>query len=241
MIESLTECTILSKEQKNHNVIKLRLGPATEISPPAPSFFVFVYPDPARELFRPYSPLQCTDNTIELLIKIYEHGEVSRLIGRKGVGDSLYLSGFKRKLEYQPDTYGSVLMIAGGTGVTPLIQILNDDCRRGSRTHFTLLLCNSTEDDIFGMEEIAACGDRVRLVHVISKLENEKNNFVKGRIGLSTIQAAARNGMFDFVYVCGPPGMMEAVSGDKNEDKTQGTLRGLLAILGYASENVYKL
>jgi cytochrome-b5 reductase len=37
-----------------------------------------------------------------------------------------------------------------------------------------------------------------------------------------------------------PPGMMNAVSGDKAQDKTQGELTGLLKAMGYAQEQVYK-
>ena len=44
-----------------------------------------------------------------------------------------------------------------------------------------------------------------------------------------------------FVYVCGPPGMMAAVSGGKNmKDYSQGELSGALKELGYAKENVFK-
>lgn len=43
------------------------------------------------------------------------------------------------------------------------------------------------------------------------------------------------------VFVCGPPPLMEAVSGDKNPDKSQGDLRGFLKSLGYIQDRVYKL
>ena len=41
------------------------------------------------------------------------------------------------------------------------------------------------------------------------------------------------------VLVCGPPGMMKAVSGDKDLDKSQGELSGALKALGYASQQVF--
>jgi cytochrome-b5 reductase len=242
--QGLIECRIISKEQKNYNVIKLGLRPLVDMAPPSVSFFIFIHPDPDRPLFRPYSPLRVVDNTLELLIKVYEHGDVSRLINEKSVGDVLYISEFKDKLRYKPGLYDSILMIAGGTGLTPMLQILNEDHRLGTRTRFTLLLCNSTKDDIFGVEELAGCGEKLELIHIVSQLEKEEDNLLRGRISLEIIKKVSmreRSGRFDFVYVCGPPGMMEAVSGDKNEDKTQGTLRGYLAGCGYESRNVYKL
>ncbi len=42
------------------------------------------------------------------------------------------------------------------------------------------------------------------------------------------------------VMVCGPPGMMAAISGDKAPDKSQGELSGILRAMGYTSEQVYK-
>lgn len=42
------------------------------------------------------------------------------------------------------------------------------------------------------------------------------------------------------IMVCGPPPMMEAISGDKAQDKSQGELKGLLKKRGYTSDNVYK-
>ena len=42
------------------------------------------------------------------------------------------------------------------------------------------------------------------------------------------------------MQICGPPGMMKFISGDKAEDKSQGALEGLLKELGYSAEGVYK-
>lgn len=42
------------------------------------------------------------------------------------------------------------------------------------------------------------------------------------------------------VFVCGPPGMMNFVSGPKAPDWSQGEVSGLLAELGFNKENVFK-
>jgi cytochrome-b5 reductase len=42
------------------------------------------------------------------------------------------------------------------------------------------------------------------------------------------------------VMVCGPPPMMNAISGDKAPDKSQGEVTGFLKELGYDSTNVFK-
>ena len=44
----------------------------------------------------------------------------------------------------------------------------------------------------------------------------------------------------NLVMVCGPPGLMKVVSGDKAPDKSQGPLSGALAELGYTPAQVFK-
>ena len=42
------------------------------------------------------------------------------------------------------------------------------------------------------------------------------------------------------VYVCGPPPMMNAISGPKTPNYEQGEVSGVLKELGYTSDMVYK-
>jgi len=42
------------------------------------------------------------------------------------------------------------------------------------------------------------------------------------------------------IYVCGPPGLMKHISGEKTKDNKQGELEGLLKKLGYKEEQVFK-
>ncbi|KAL0340519.1 UNVERIFIED_CONTAM: NADH-cytochrome reductase-like protein [Sesamum radiatum] len=42
------------------------------------------------------------------------------------------------------------------------------------------------------------------------------------------------------ILVCGPPGLMKHISGDKAKDRSQGQLTGILKELGYTEDMVYK-
>jgi len=42
------------------------------------------------------------------------------------------------------------------------------------------------------------------------------------------------------VFVCGPPGLYKAISGNKKSPSDQGELDGMLKELGYSKEQVYK-
>ena len=43
------------------------------------------------------------------------------------------------------------------------------------------------------------------------------------------------------VFVCGPPPMVNAISGSKAKDKSQGELSGHLAKMQYTAAQVFKL
>ena len=75
------------------------------------------------------------------------------------------------------------------------------------------------------------------------KINSDENNVFKTHITKEIIEHVTQSEKlknFDFVYVCGPPGFMNAVSGDKTVDKSQGELTGILKELGYNSNQVYK-
>ncbi len=49
-------------------------------------------------------------------------------------------------------------MIAGGTGITPMLQIIDALVReRGTRIEVSLLFCNQTEEDILLRDHIENC------------------------------------------------------------------------------------
>jgi hypothetical protein len=81
-------------------------------------------------------------------------------------------------------------------------------------------------------------------VHYVVDKANWGGIFWKGSTGYITKDILAAHmpppGPDNLVMVCGPPGMMAAVSGDKAPDKSQGPLSGLLKGMGYSEDMVYK-
>jgi cytochrome-b5 reductase len=111
---------------------------------------------------------------------------------------------------------------------------------------FTLIFGNTTHDDILFKEELdsyaQAYPDRFKVIYA---LDNPVEDWA-GHRGFITRELVAESMPkpdveSSIVFVCGPPPMMEIVSGDKNPDKSQGTLRGFLKELGYLQDRVYKL
>ena len=111
---------------------------------------------------------------------------------------------------------------------------------------FTLIFANTTEEDILFKDEL----DNLQKEHperfnVHYVLEKPPQGWT-GHTGYVTEELAKDllpkpDFESSIIFVCGPPPFMEAISGDKNPDKSQGTLRGFLKSLGYIQDRVYKL
>ena len=93
---------------------------------------------------RPYTPVSSSDivGRFQLLVKTYEGGEVSGAMARMVPGDTLRVkhTPFNVKVAYPFGRKTSVTMIAGGTGVTPMLQALHKLLLTpGDATNITLL------------------------------------------------------------------------------------------------------
>ena len=110
-----------------------------------------------------------------------------------------------------------------------------------------LIFGNHTQEDIIlrkELELLAEANENFDVVHVLSGLSEEEtppDGGYKGYVSSDIIIKHFPEPSADsLVYVCGPPPMMKAVCGDKNPDKSQGELVGILKDLGYGADSVYK-
>jgi cytochrome-b5 reductase len=138
-------------------------------------------------------------------------------------------------------------MIAGGTGISPMLQvmekILSDP---NDKTQVSLVFANTTPQDILLKERLDALAkqygpNRVKVTYVVDKPDAAWKGS-KGYITRDLLSnALPQPGVDNFTYVCGPPGFMEHVSGNKNlKDFSQGELKGLLKEMGWTESNVLK-
>ncbi|KXZ46595.1 hypothetical protein GPECTOR_42g806 [Gonium pectorale] len=203
-----------------------------------------------KMVVRPYTPTTKPDTKgyMDLVVKVYEKGVMSKHIDSLKVGDTLEMKGPIPKYPYQPNLKKHIGMVAGGTGITPMLQVIDaildnpDD-----KTQISLVYANVSEADIILKDKIdalaAAHPGRFKVHYMVDK-PSWGGLFWKGGVGFITkdvlaahLPAAAKDNL---VMVCGPPGMMEAVSGNKAPDYSQGEVKGLLKELGFDTTNVYK-
>ena len=137
-------------------------------------------------------------------------------------------------------------MICGGTGITPMYQVLNallDDPY--DQTKLTLVYANKTAEDILLKQQLTMLEQQHKRLNVIYVLETATFNWTEclGFVNSHMIKSYMPKSGEGKIFVCGPPGMMKAVSGDKDYDSSppkQGVLSGLLGDLSYTGDDVFK-
>ena len=92
-----------------------------------------------------------------LLLKTYEKGNISRHVASLKIGDKLRVKGPKGNFKYTPGLTAHLGMIAGGTGLAPMIQIVRAILETPlDRTNITLIYANVNEEDILLRAELDA-------------------------------------------------------------------------------------
>uniref|UniRef100_A0A7S4Q6M6 FAD-binding FR-type domain-containing protein n=1 Tax=Alexandrium monilatum TaxID=311494 RepID=A0A7S4Q6M6_9DINO len=195
-----------------------------------------------QEIERKYTPITGdeTPGYVDLVVKIYRPGAVRMPDGRettwedggKGslflderkVGDHIEIRGPVGLNEYlgrgtfkvpgRTVTAKEVGMLAGGTGLTPMLQVVRAALRDpGDACRFTLIYANKTEDDILCrdlLEEAAkTSGGRFRL-HLTLDFPpagwQQKTGFITADMIKECLPGPSDETL---VLMCGPPPMVE--------------------------------
>lgn len=112
-----------------------------------------------KEIVRSYTPISGDHQPgyFDLLIKSYPQGNISRHMASLAVGQVIRVRGPKGAFVYTPNMVRHFGMIAGGTGITPMLQVVKAIIRgraAGDRTEVDLIFANVTEQDILLREDL---------------------------------------------------------------------------------------
>ncbi|KAK9245715.1 hypothetical protein V1506DRAFT_537320 [Lipomyces tetrasporus] len=200
-----------------------------------------------KNIIRPYTPISDprTKGYLDLLVKVYPEGKASKHIHSLKPGDKLAFKGPIIKYPWTPNKDSHVVLIGGGTGITPLYQLVHEiTSNRGEdKTAITLLYGNKTVDDILLYDElksIAAKDDKFNVYFTIEK--DAPEGTIPGFISDAVVKKAIGDADLKTLkfFVCGPPGLYNAISGPKISPADQGELTGLLKSYGVEKEQVFK-
>ncbi|KAI5781161.1 hypothetical protein EDC01DRAFT_245128 [Geopyxis carbonaria] len=170
-----------------------------------------------KEVVRSYTPVSSDNDrgSFSLLIKSYPTGNISKFIANLKIGQTIRVKGPKGQFNYTPNLVRAFGMIAGGTGITPMLQIIRAIVNNPEdKTKVDLIFANVNPEDILlkeELDELAAKHDNLRVHYV---LNNPPENW-KGGVGFVTADmikdwcpAPAQDVK---ILLCGPPPMTSAM------------------------------
>jgi cytochrome-b5 reductase len=180
-----------------------------------------------KEIVRSYTPISGDHQPgyVDLLIKSYPQGNISKYMASLGVGQKVRLRGPKGAFNYTPNMVRHFGMIAGGTGITPMLQIMRAVVRGrpdGDVTKVDLIFANVTPQDILLKEDLDALAKEDEHINVHYVLDKPPEGWTGG-VGYVTADMITKwlpQPADDVkILLCGPPPM---ISGLKKTTESLG-------------------
>jgi ferredoxin-NADP reductase len=159
------------------------------------------------------------DPRLALTVERLEDGEVSPyLVGELQVGDQVELRGpIGGYFVWHTDDGRPLLLIAGGSGIVPLMAMLRHRESVGNRTPARLLYSSRTAEDVIYREELqrlSAAGHDLEVAHTLTRGEPTGWRGYARRIDREMLNdvawPAAQN---PCAFVCGPTSFVETAAG----------------------------
>jgi len=174
---------------------------------------------PEAGITRAFSMANAPEDSVKLsfIIKKYPNGAFSSLLdGALEPGATIRAKGPYGTCLRREGT-GPMLLIGGGSGMSPLWSIVTDQARSGQQRRVRFFYGARTRADLFMLDEIAAIGAKFADFEFIPALSHgEAGDGWDGEKGLvhEVVQRRLRQDGLDGVidaYACGPPPMIDAV------------------------------
>lgn len=159
--------------------------------------------------------------TVDLAVKRYPQGPMSRFLSQIPLGGEVEMRGPYTTWKYEPNQYRLLTLIAAGTGVAPFYQLLHSalqkDIASDDRTRFSLVYYNRDPENILFKDELLELQkrfpDRLSLVFSVTAADDavaKQEGFLTGRVSYSQLAELLKRDEFDpadsKVLVCGPDG-----------------------------------
>ncbi len=166
------------------------------------------------------------NSEIELIVRIFPGGKFSEYLKHAQRGQPVRVSGPVGSLRVRL-SYRKILMIAGGSGLAPMLSMLTDLAQKNDRRAATVFFGARTTGEIYYADRLKALCDMSARAEFVPVVEDAGEAW-DGERGRVTDAVAHRMGSlrgYD-AYLCGPPPMVEAA-------------RELVIRLGVREANVY--
>jgi ferredoxin-NADP reductase len=159
-----------------------------------------------------------TTGEVDLTIERIADGEVSPYFHDVlEVGDLVEVRGpIGGYFVWEPSYGGPLLLVAGGSGVVPLVAMLRERTATGDRTPAALLASWRSIDDVIYRDELDALGGRgdgLSVAHTLTRAQPEGWQGYRRRIdGPMLAEVIAPFDAPPLAYICGPTLLVEAAA-----------------------------
>lgn len=192
-----------------------------------------------KEERRAYSISSCpsTDNNLQITVKNIDGGFVSEyLVNNVAEGNFLDvlppLGNFI--VEPNPSKKINYVMIAGGSGITPLMSMIKSILFLEPNSNISLFYSNKSQENIIFYNELIQLFDqfpnRLNIYHFLSKQESNSNKYY-GRLTPELFKRIITEKINDKnnieFYLCGPTSLMQLIEQSIDE-------------LGFAKSKIHK-
>jgi ferredoxin-NADP reductase len=156
------------------------------------------------------------ENRIELTVERLDDGEVSPYLTEElRPGDRIELRGpVGGYFVWEPAQGGPLLLVAGGSGVVPLMAMIRARASFGSEAETRLLFSSRSLDDVIYRDELERLGgDGLRVVHTLTRSQPPGWAGYARRVDAQMLaEVGPSPAERPHVYVCGPTPFVEAVA-----------------------------
>ncbi|CAG8589515.1 2222_t:CDS:2 [Acaulospora morrowiae] len=167
---------------------------------------------------RSYTPTSSDDDLghFDLVIKTYPNGNISKWIDELKIGEKITVKGPKGQFKYRPGLVRAFGMIAGGTGITPMLQIIRAVCKNPyDKTRVSLIFANVTVDDILLKDELDSLASKHENFTVFYTLDKPPQGWTGGSgfVTPEIIEKYCPKPAQDVkILLCGPLPMVSAMT-----------------------------
>jgi ferredoxin-NADP reductase len=173
--------------------------------------------DDGYQAERSYSIASAPDGTrIDLTVERLDDGEVSPyLTDVLQPGDQIELRGpIGGYFVWEPSSGGPLLLVAGGSGIAPLMAMIRLRAKTGSDVDTRLLFSSRTWDDVIYRDELERLsGSGLTVVHTLTRSHPPGWNGYARRVDAQMLaEVGLGSEQQPHVYVCGPTPFVETVA-----------------------------
>ncbi|KAI0399874.1 hypothetical protein F4802DRAFT_528947 [Xylaria palmicola] len=170
---------------------------------------------------RSYTPVSNNTNLgrLDLVVRCYPDGKLTgRYLEHLALGDEVAFRGPKGAMRYRRGLAKRLAMVAGGTGITPMYQLIRAICEDDEdTTEVSLVYANRSEQDMLLRDELDAFARRypgnLRVWYLVDKATTPGWEYGEGYVNADVMRQhlpAPDDDGETKLLLCGPPGMINA-------------------------------